>query len=312
MDMLSGIRMFIDVARLGSFSATARHLGIAPSSVTRQLDGLERGLGVRLFNRTTRNLALTQAGRVYHDHATRIVAQVDEANRAVGELEAAPRGVLRVTAPLSFGRLHIAPALSEFLDRFPELQVDLSLTDQFADLVANGIDVAIRIANLKDSSLVARKLMPMRRVVCASPRYLDRRGKPEKPQDLAWHNCLLFKFSSLNERWEPSANVWKFDGPDGAEQVQVNGSVLSDDADALVAAAVEGMGLVLMPNWLVTKEIGLETLMPILKDYEPRSSDVDRAIYAVYPHGRYVSPKLRVFIDFISQRFMQESIIARP
>ena len=205
------------VAEAQSFSNAARALRIAKSAVSRQVSDLESDLGARLLHRTTRSLSLTEAGRAYFERAARILADLDDANRAVGELQAAPRGRLRISAPMSFGFLHLMPALSDFMARYPEVVVDLAMNDRFVDLVNEGFDVAIQIATLPDSSLIARQLAPARRVICASPNYLSTHGAPRSPNDLKSHACLFN--SNL-----PSAREWRFVYPDGGPvPVTVNG-----------------------------------------------------------------------------------------
>jgi len=185
--------LFVEVVAAGSFSEAGRRRGLAASSVTRSINALEDQLGVRLLNRSTRKLSLTEAGRLYHERSRRIIAEVEDARLSVSQLEAAPRGTLRMNVPVAFGRLHVAPALPTFLARYPGLQVDLSMTDGFIDLVEEGVDLAVRIGELEDSSLIARRLAPNRRVICASPDYLRQAGVPRVPEDLRTHNCLIYK-----------------------------------------------------------------------------------------------------------------------
>ena len=224
MDQLAALRAFVAVAEAQSFSSAARALRIAKSAVSRQVSDLESDLGARLLHRTTRSLSLTEAGRAYFERATRILADLDDANRAVGELQAAPRGRLRISAPMSFGFLHLMPALSDFMARYPDVVVDLAMNDRFVDLVDEGFDVAIRIATLPDSSLIARQLAPARRVICASPNYLSTHGAPRSPNDLKTHACLCN--SNL-----PSAREWRFVSPDGGPwPVTVNGRLSATTA----------------------------------------------------------------------------------
>ena len=215
MENLTSIHLFTEVARTGSFSATARNLHVAASSVTRQVDALEASLGVRLLNRSTRHLSLTEAGRLYLEHAQRIVAVVEDGRVAVTELDSEPRGTLRVSAPIVFGRLHIAPRLTAFLQRYPELKVDLSLSDQLVDFIEDAVDVAIRIAALPDSSLIARKLVPLRRLICTSPGYLAKHGTARQPSDLSAHNCRTFRYNAFGDIWRAGAHTWRLQSAAG-------------------------------------------------------------------------------------------------
>ena len=303
MDTLIGMRLFEQVVRGESFSEAGRQLGLAPSSVSRQINALEDGLGVRLFNRSTRNLKLTEAGQLYHERVARILADIDEANRAVVELEAEPRGTLRVNAPLVFGRVHVAPLIPDFLARYPEVQMDFTTTDQVIDLVEEGADVAIRIGELKDSSLVARKLAPLRRVICGSPTYLAAHGTPERPEDLTGHNCLTFRFHAASSLWRPGSDLWRMKGAEGVVEVAVSGRLRANGVDVLLDAARAGLGLVLMPIWMVGDDIRGGRLRPVLSQYRVSPTTIDAAIYAVFPASRHLSPKVRVFIDYLAERF---------
>ena len=294
MDSVAGMRIFTRVVETGSFSAAGRQLGSAPSSVSRQIGELEDDLGARLLHRTTRKLSLTEAGRLYYERASKILVDVDEAKLAVSQTGGAPSGILRLTVPASVGRLHIAPALAAFHERFPAVQVALSVTDRLIDLVAEGFDLAIRVGTQRDSSLIARKIGAARRIVCASPSYLRAAGAPKVPADLANHGCLTF-------RAHAGSNVWRFRGPGGAAQVRVSGSLFATDGEVLTAAAVAGLGLILVPEWLVGVELKRGGLREVLRQFEavPQSTP----LYAVYPHQRHLPPKVRAFVDFLAQRF---------
>ena len=299
MDSLTSVRLFVDVARSGSFSAVARDSGVATSSVTRQINTLEDSLRVRLLNRTTRRLSLTDVGQVFLEHAQRILADVDEAQRAVTELESAPRGRLRVSAPVVFGRLHIAPAIGRFLASYPELAVEVSLSDNMVNLVEESIDLAIRIAELNDSTLVARKLADMSRLICASPDYLARAGRPRTPADLAAHNCLTFRSNVSNEIWRASTRAWRLRSPTGEVlNVSVSGSLQTNNADVLLTAALDGLGLILVPDWTACRYVKSGQLEVVLPEFRAGISEAEPAIYAVYPSSRFLSPKVRAFIDF--------------
>ena len=293
MDSVAGMRIFVRVVNSGSFSAAGRQLGVVPSSVSRQINELEEDLGARLFHRTTRKLSLTEAGHIYYERAARVIMEVDEARLAVSQLGAAT-GILRVTVPSGIGRELVASAIPAFLEQYPGVRVVLSMTDQIVDMVEGEIDVAIRVGQLRDSSLKVRKIGESRRVVCASPQYLKKAGAPKTPADLEHHNCITW-------RDHPGHNIWKFRGKDGTSEVRVSGSFFSRSADALTAAAMAGLGLILLPDWNIGIELRQKQLKVVLTDYEavPKSSPV----WAVHSHLRHVPPKIRAFIDFLVERF---------
>jgi DNA-binding transcriptional LysR family regulator len=293
MDSVAGMRIFARVVDSGSFSAAGRQLGVAPSSVSRQINELEEELGARLFHRTTRKLSLTEAGHLYYERAARVIMDVDEARLAVSQLGAAT-GILRITVPSGIGRELVASAIPAFLEQYPGVRVVLSMTDLNVDLVEGEIDVAIRVGQLRDSSLKVRKIGESRRVVCASPHYLKKAGTPKTPADLAHHNCITW-------RDHPGHNIWRFRGKDGTSEVRVSGSFFSRSADALAAAAMAGLGLILLPDWNIGIELRQKQLKVVLADYEaiPKISPV----WAVHSHQRHVPPKIRAFIDFLVERF---------
>jgi DNA-binding transcriptional LysR family regulator len=250
-------------------------------------------LGARLFHRTTRSLTLTEAGRSYCERATRILADLEDANLAVSQLQAAPRGRLGVNAPMSFGFLHLAPALPDFLACYPEVAVDLTMNDRFVDLVDEGFDVAVRIGSMKDSSLIARKLAPIRRAVCASPGYLEVRGIPQCPDDLKAHECLCTNIA-LSQEWRFAASDGKVWPP-----VEVMGRLSANNGDALRVAALKGLGLVNLPTFIVGGDLQAGTLVAVLDEFVAQ----DLTLNAVYPHSRHLSPKVRAFVDFLAARF---------
>jgi len=293
MDQLAAIEAFVRVAELGSFSKAAERLHSSKSAVSRQVGALEAELGARLLHRTTRALTLTEAGRSYFTQAARILADLAEANASVGQLQAAPRGRLRVSAPVSFGFLHLAPALPDFLERYPDVEIELAANDRYVDLVDEGFDMAVRIGTLADSSLVARRIAPARRTVCAAPAYLQRRGTPASPDDLKAHECLCY--SNVG-----AAQEWRFVRPDGRPwPVEVRGRLHANNGDALRAAALRGFGLAVLPSFLVGRDFQSGALVSLLEPFMPQ----DSAVHAVYPHARHLSPKVRAFVDFLAERF---------
>lgn len=293
MDRLACLETFVQVAESQSFSEAARRLRVAKSAVSRGVSALEAELGARLFQRTTRSLTLTEAGRGYFERATRILADLAEANLAVSHLQSAPRGLLRVSAPVSFGVLHLAPALPDFLEHFPEVRIDFSLSDRFVDLVDEGFDVAIRIGALEDSSLIVRKLTTTRRVVCASPDYFKARGMPMTPDDLRHHDCL----SNSNIA---ASREWRFRTQDGKPwPVEVKGRLSANNGDMLRVAALRGLGIVNLPTFFVGRDLQSGLLATTLDDFVPQ----DAVLSALYPQSRHLSPKVRAFVDFLAERF---------
>ena len=284
----SEMSVFVRVAQEGSFSAAARRLDLTPSAVSKQIGRLEERLGARLFNRTTRQISLTDVGQAFFARADRILGDLAEAERAVTDMAGNPRGLLRVSVPVAFGRMHLAPRLPRFLAANDEVQIDLTLNDRFADLVEEGFDLALRIGELADSSLIARKLAPNRRLVVAASSYLEAHGRPERPPDLLDHNCLTYTYRAQRHDWE-------FHGPQGREQIRVSGNLEANDAGALREAVLAGLGVALLPLWLVGEDIRDGRLEVVLPDYPAP----DSAIYAVYAPGRFLSPKVRRFVDFL-------------
>lgn len=298
MDRMSALEAFVKVAETGSFTDAASRLGQSKSAISRHVSGLEAELGARLFHRSTRKLALTEAGQSYFERAARILADFEEANLAVSQLQAAPRGRLRVNAPMSFGFLHLAQALPDFLERYPEVTVDLVMNDRFVDLVDEGFDVAVRIGGMVDSSLIAKRLGPIRRVICASPSYLQHYGTPGTPDDLKHHLCLL------NSNM-PMANEWQFqtlagkNNPSKVWPVEVRGRLSANNGDALRIAALKGLGLTSLPTFIVGADLQNGSLVTVLDDYMSQHLSLN----AVYPTARHLSPKVRAFVDFLAERF---------
>lgn len=290
---LGAMAVFARVVEAGSFSGAAAALGLSKSAVSKQVARLEDRLGVRLLNRTTRQLSLTEAGTAFYDHCRQLVADAEAAEAAVTHLASAPRGTLRVTAPMSFGQHHVAPALPAFLAAYPELSVDLQLNDRWVDVIEEGFDLAIRIGQLPDSSLVARRLAPMRRVLCAAPSYLKARGRLHHPRDLAAHSCLIYSYLA-------SGREWRFQGPDGLVRVQVSGPLEINNGDALLAATRAGAGIANLPSFIASADICAGRVENVL----PQWRDPDAgAVQAVFPAGRNLSPKVRVFVDFLARQF---------
>jgi DNA-binding transcriptional LysR family regulator len=292
---ISVLQLFIEVFRQGSFAAVARDRNLDPSSVSRAIAGLEEELGVRLFQRTTRQLSPTEAGMTYFERVESLVGELLQAAAITTDVSSQPAGKLRVTASVSFGLKCIVPLLPEFTQCYPDLTVDLLLSDTIVDLFTERIDVAIRLGLLPDSTLVAQQLMPTHYSVCASPDYLQRSEQLKNPIDLAQHNCLLFPFSGFCSRW-----IFK-DQKGGLSEVPVFGNTLISSAIALQHCAIAGMGLALLPNWLIDDDLRDSTLVNVFPHYDVTATEFSTAAWLVYPSGAYVPRKVRVFIDFLKQ-----------
>lgn len=296
-ERLAELATFAAVVDAGSFTAAAKELSLSKPVVSKRVARLEDSLGLRLLNRTTRRLSMTEAGEALYARCRHILLEAEEAELALRPLASAPRGSLRLSAPMSFGVLHLAPALPEFLRRFPEIDIDMTLSDEQINLVEAGFDLAIRIGKLEDSSLRARKLGESKLLLCASPDYLKRRGEPRVPADLRGHDCLLYSYKRSGDRWH-------FGKAGKQRQVTVSGPLRANNGDALCAACELGLGIALLPDFIVEKALRAHRLKPLLCDWT-ELGHVD--IHAVYPAGRNLSPKVRVFIDFLAARFGPES-----
>lgn len=294
-DALQEMSVFARVVAAGSLSAAARDLGLSPALVSRRLAALEARLGVRLVHRTTRSLHLTVEGARYYDACSRVLAEIEDANAEVSRGRAEPQGALKVALPASFGHQHVAPLIPRFAERFPKVELALSLSDRRVSVVDEGFDVAITIAELEDSSLAARKLAPNRRVVCANPDYLRKHGTPRTPDDLVRHNCLTTSDFSM---------TWDYKDPHGRPgAVRVRGHYACDNWEVLREWALAGLGVALKSTWDVYRHLQEGSLVPLFPGYSFHS---DVAIYAVYPHRRLLPAKTRVFIDFLAESFGPE------
>lgn len=285
---LNLMAVFARVVEAGSFSEAARRAGTSRSAISKAVAKLEKSLGAHLLNRTTRYLSLTEIGAAVAEHCARILEEATEAEKLVGSLSNEARGVLRVSASVAFGTLHVAPALAEFLPRHPELKIDLSITDRWVNLAEEGFDVAIHVSGDPPPNLVARPLAPVRRQLCATPEYFRRRGTPRTPADLIEHNCLDYTRSG-----EPGR--WRFTGPEGEISVPINGPLHVDDDEALSQAVLGGLGVGLLPTFIVGKALQNGDLQAVLSEYIP----VERHVYAMYLPTRHLPNKVRVFIDFM-------------
>lgn len=290
---ISDMEIFARVVTAGNMSAAGREMGLSPAVVSKRISHLEQRLAARLFQRTTRQLTLTEAGQGFYDRVVNILAGIEEAEAYVTRRNTIPRGTLKLTAPTAFGRMHIAPYLGDFLDQYPDISLDLDLSDDFVDIVGEGFDAAIRVAELEDSSLVARKLAPNHRVICAAPGYLEKRGEPKTLAELAKHNCLA----------PVAQDVWRLQGPEGPTSLRVHGNIRTNSTEVVREAVIAGLGVALRSTWDVGPELKSGRLQIVLPDYQesPRV-----AVYAVYPCRQYVPAKLRVFVDYLAGLFGPE------
>lgn len=291
---LTDVALFVRVCATRNLTAAGREFSLSPAASSARVAQLERQLGARLLHRTTRQITLTQDGEAFLERATLLLDAAEQAQASVGLASAQPQGLLRVSASVSFGRTHIVPAIADFLRLYPGIRVDLRLSDSVIDLAAHGIDVAIRIGPLKDSSMVARVLAPNRLVICASPDYLKAAGTPTHPRDLEHHQCLVLD----------GYNPWRFRDTDGGTlSVRVSGQLRSDNGEALRDAAVDGLGIAYQSTWLVAEQLQRGSLVALLADYPIAGESV---VSAVYLNRDFLPPKSRVFIDFFSARFGPE------
>lgn len=298
MDWLQPMRIFVSVVQNGSLSSAGRQLGLSPASVSRHITALEESLGCRLLNRSSRKLTLTEAGELYYTKVEQVLHQIAEANDAVAQLQTMARGTLRVHTRMLVGHLVVIPALPAFLAQNPEVKVDLLLSNGTVDLVERNIDVDIRIGKLVDSSLMARRLVPAERVLCAAPAYLDACADVATPVDLAGHNCLTYRINV-------GQTVWRFIDTAGAmQEVQVTGNLQSDNGLALLSATLAGVGVALMPDWAVRDELADGRLRRLLPQYRVSHIEFDNGVYAVYQRS-HMSAKVRAFIDFLAETFRQ-------
>ena len=293
MDRFHAIGAFVEVVETGSFVRAADKLGVSVSSVSRHVSELEAHLNARLLNRTTRTLSLTEAGRAFHERCVQLLADLDEAEASAGAGAIVPRGTLRVSCAVSFGERYVAPAMAAFMAKYPEMRLDMELSDRFVDLVNEGFDAAVRIGAVGGQNLVGRPVGTTRLVCCASPAYLARHGQPRTPGDLARHVCLLYQYA-------PQRALWTFTDRAGAQcKVRVAGPVHANNGGFLAALAREGIGISNEPDFIVGPDIRAGRLVRILRNF----SSVANGIHVVYPSRRHLSAKVRAFAEFLTERF---------
>jgi DNA-binding transcriptional LysR family regulator len=293
MDRLTSMAVFKRTVEAGSFAAAARDFRISPEMAGNHVRELEKHLGVRLLNRTTRRLHLTEAGNNYYARCMNILADIEEAEADASSLQATPRGLLRLTTPVTFGIRHMVPAVSDYITRYPDVRIEVIVSDRFRNLLEEGIDLAIRIGELEESGLIVRHLTSAHLVLCASPVYLRHASRLETPADLRRHACLIY-----TETGAPT--TWRFEEPGGRkETVQVSGPVTCTNPEFVHQLAITGHGIILAPNFTVDGDIADGRLVPLLTDWRSR----EIPIHVLYPHRPLLSAKVRSFVDFLAERF---------
>lgn len=297
MNQVSELAFFIQLIRSSSLAATARELNLTPPAVSKRLAQLEQRLGVRLLNRTTRSISLTSEGELYLLNAQRILGELEEMERQVSSSRAAPKGLLRVNAPLGFGRTYVGPAISSFVKRYPDVEVQLQLTDRPINLPNDAIDVGIRFGELPDSRLIARKIASNRRLLCASPAYLQAFGRPETPKDLMRHNCIVLRQN------DAAFGVWRLTRGKQSESIKVRGSLSTNEGEVALNWALDGHGILMRAEWDLAKYLRSGRLEEVLEEYETPPAD----IYAVYLERLNLSAKVSFFVDHLRD-FFQRSV----
>jgi DNA-binding transcriptional LysR family regulator len=294
-DRLAAIQVFSQVVESGSFAKAAARLGLSTSAASRHLAELESHLQTRLLNRTTRRVSLTESGRAFYERSVQLLADLEEAEQEAARTAVVPRGTIKLTASVNFGVRHIAPAIAAFLAQHREVGFDVSLSDRIVDLVEEGFDLGIRVGVAGSDNIVARKLGETRLVPCASPGYIQAHGAPQAPEELEEHNCFTYEYVTPR-------NLWRFRDPSGHERaVRVRGNLHSNNGDLLAEAAARGAGIVFEPAFIVGLDVRAGRLVPLLQDFVP----LPVPIYAVYPSRKHLSAKVRLFVDFLVERFAE-------
>ena len=292
-DLLDGVTVFVAVINAGTFTAAARALGHSTSYVSKEITRLEKRLGSRLLNRTTRTISVTDAGRAYYERCNQIVIDAENAERSINQLQDTPRGLLRINAPASFGYKYLLDVLTQFMQRYPEVKLEVEFNDRLIDVVAEGYDVVIRAGEIKDSNLVVRKFTSSKHVVVASPEYLKHRGCPKTVEELPRHNCISYSLL-------PTPALWEFYKNGVRTTVNIDSRVLCNSSEIEVAMAKQGIGITRLPLFNCEQEVANGELQIILEDYEQKQLDV----FAVYPHRQYLTAKVRAFVDFVVEAFV--------
>lgn len=296
MQNLPDLMTFVMVVDEDSFSAAAKKLGLSHSVISRRITRLESELGVQLLQRTTRRLSMTEAGRAIYERGKQIQRDIEEVSLTVSVSQQELRGTLRINAPMSFGQLHLVPAICEFMEQYPDLRIELLLGRQHANLIEESLDVSIQISELPDSSFIAKTLMHRNTVLCATPEYLKQHGTPEKPEDLKHHNCLLYQEKRVHSDWRFVRHGEEF-------SVKVSGNLIINSSQAIAKAALASLGIARLPSYLITHEINMGNLISLMPEYCPK----DIGIHAIYSHRKYLAKKVRVFVDFLVKKFSEDA-----
>ncbi len=294
MDKLTSMKVFCRVAARESFSQAARDLHLSPAMVTKHVAFLESDLSIRLLNRTTRKVSTTEAGKRYYQHCLNLLSDIEEAEASLYEMGSRPRGLIKVSCPIDFGVLCLAPAIAIYLNRFPDVRIDINYQDRKISLVEEGFDLAIRIGLLEDSSLIAQRILPSPLICCASPAYLQSHPPLESPEQLKQHDCLTYAYSSTNNEWLFSKHQQRF-------AIKVKGRLNSNNGRASVAAARLGLGIILKPDFMVREYLDNGELVQLFSDYQT----IDSQVYAVYPHRQFMPAKIKTFIAFLKEYFAE-------
>ena len=297
MDQLTAMKTFTRVVETGSFTEVARELNTTQSTISKRIAMLEFKLGTKLLIRSSRNQVQTEAGADFYERSLRVLAEMAEAESAVASLTESPRGRLRVNLPISFGRLHITPLIPRFMELYPDISFDFIMSDRNIDLIGEGVDVAIRIGELYDSSLHARQFGVNRRLLAAKPEYFEEHGVPKSPKDLKHHNCMVYTLLH-------TGNIWHFKRRGKNISVQVSGNFRSDNSDAIKEIVMAGKGIFVFSAWLIQPELESGALQPVKWDYTPTEIPIN----ALYPQNRFVPLKVRCFIDFLKERFENDPL----
>jgi DNA-binding transcriptional LysR family regulator len=293
MDRWQGMQVFAQVVEQGHLARAAERLGMSTSTVSRHLAELEAHLGVRLLNRTTRRLSLTESGRAFHERCVQLLADLEEAESMATSAAVVPKGTLKLTCSMAFGVRHLGPALAEFAQRHPDMRFEIELSDRMVDIVDEGMDLALRIGDVGSQTLIGRRIGTSQLICCAAPAYLAKHGTPAVPADLASHACLTYAYA-------PSGNTWRFRTTAGGdESVRISGPAHANSGQMLTTLAVAGMGIALEPDFIVAPDLRSGALVPLLPGYAPPAT----AIHAVYPSRRHLSAKVRAFVDFLAAYF---------
>ncbi|MGF1869236.1 LysR substrate-binding domain-containing protein [Photobacterium indicum] len=282
-----GVSEFVAVTETESFTAASKRLGISTAQVSRQISALEKRLSAKLFYRTTRKVSVTDVGRVYYQHCRQVLDGLDEAERAISNLQSSPQGKLKITAPITYGEGTLAPLINDFTLQYPELEVNLQLSNQKVDLIDEGYDLAIRLGQLEDSSMMAKRLGSRTQYVCASEKYLSTHGVPYSLSELNHHNCL-----------QGTLDYWRFQENGKHRNIRIKGNLRCNSGHALTDAALKGLGIVQLPDYYVQEYIDNQQLIPLLTQF----TESDDGIWALYPHNRHLSPKVRMLVDYLSEQ----------